>query len=261
MVGAKVAEHTLGGNVATKTATPQARSARPATPRNRLTNTPDPAPPRQQRRKSILGLGIALIVVGILAGAWYGSRNEEASPVLVLSQPVLAGEALTKDQLRAAPLSSSDSLDAIPVDQVDAYVGKLLTGSLPEGTLLTPSMLTDTLALPPGTSLVGVPLSTSQMPSTALRPGDRVTVVMGASTTNAAAGAEAGLTTAGRTWPAQVVTIGPLRDSGLVTVDLAVPDGSATDLAAAAATGNVSVVLHPHTGTPAQVPPDQGADR
>ncbi|WP_162802091.1 SAF domain-containing protein [Ornithinimicrobium murale] len=194
----------------------------------------------------------------MLAGAWYGARNEEATPVLVLSQSVLAGDTLSKDQLRAAPLSSSDSLDAIPVDQVDGYVGKLLTGSLPEGALLTPSMLTDAVDIPDGTALVGVPLSSSQMPSLALHPGDRVTVVMGASPGNGGAGTELGLTTPGRTWPAQIVAIGPLRESGLVTVDLAVPDESATDLAAAAATGNVSVVLHPQEAEPAQETPAGG---
>lgn len=233
--------------MATKTATPRARSAHPAAPHNRLTNTPDPAPPRQQRRKSLLGLGIALIVLGILAGAWYGSRNEESRPVLVTNRPVLAGEVLTKDQLRTAPFATDSALNAIPIDQVDVYVGKILTGSLPAGTLLLPAMLTDEMTLPDSTSLVGLPLTPAQMPSTALRPGDRVTAVMGVSAAASAAGsAQSGLTAPGRTWVAKVVTIGPAQDTGLVTIDLAVPDETATDLAAAAASGNVSLVLHPH---------------
>lgn len=240
---------TIGGLVPTGVVTRDAVTG-PASPsRTQLAAAPEPAPPRQQRRKSIIGLGVALIALGVLAGAWYGSRSDETTSVLVLSQSAIAGDVLTRDHLRSAPLSSSDSLDAIPVDRVDDYTGKILAGSLPEGTLLSSAMLVDTLDLPAGTSLVGVPLSPSQTPTTQLRPGDRVTVVMGASSINATLDGETGLTTPGRTWEGQVVTIGQVTETGLRTVDLAVASDSATGLAAAVATGNVSVVLHPHTST------------
>lgn len=219
--------------------------------RTRLAAAPEPAPPRQQRRKSILGLGIALIVVGILAGAWYGSQTEEAQPVLVLSQPVLAGDALTMDHLRTTPFAAGDGVTPIPAGQVDAYVGQLLTGNLPEGTLLTPQMLSDSITLPNSTSLVGVSLTPAQMPSVALRPGDSVTLVMGVSNVSAGGapgeGSEGALTTPGTIWPAEVAAVGPFQDAGLVTVDLAVPDGIAAEVAAAASSGNVSLVLHPHS--------------
>lgn len=214
--------------------------------RTDLAAAPQPAPPRQQRRRSVLALGIALIVVGILAGAWYGTRTEQAQPSLVLTQDMLAGDVLTRDMLRSAPLTVGEGVDSIPVADVDSYEGMMAGGNLPAGTLLAPQMLTDTLPIPESTSLVGVSLTPAQMPSVGVRPGDTISVVVGASNVAAGPATAETLTTPGRTWSAQVAAVGAMQEGGLITVDLAVPNSSATQVAAAAAGGNVALVVHPH---------------
>lgn len=217
--------------------------------------SPQPNPVRQRRRPLVIGLGVALVALGTLAGAWYGSQTAEVGDVLVLRADKEAGQGLSLEDLRGVPVAVGPGLNPIPVEQVDSYVGQLVTGNLPAGTILTQDMLSEGVDLPIGTSLVGVALTPAQMPATGLRPGDEVTLVVGTGTALAAPAvegpgdAQSSLTTPGRTWRAEVLTVGTfLHDNGAVTVDLALPSSDASDLAAASASGNLVVVLHPHTG-------------
>lgn len=238
---------------------PPTRSA-PTGGRTEMTAAParEPDPVRQRRRPALIGIGIALLALGPLAGAYIGANTDESVSVLALSADKLAGQRLATSDLRSVSLTADPAqIPSIRVEDVAQVDGKLLTGNLPAGTLLTPQMVAEDPATPPGTFIVGIPVTPGQLPAAGLRPGDRVTLVVGATQGTTQQQAPAGgedssaraLIDPGRTWPAQVVNVGPRAEqdvTGAITVDVALAPSEATDVAAAAASRTLSVVLQPH---------------
>lgn len=236
------------------TATTEPAQAAPA--RTELTTAPrsEPAPVRQRRRPALIGLGIALVALGPLVGAWVGMATDESVSVIALATDKEAGQRLQTADLRAVSITADPAdLPAIPVTDADRVTGMMLTGNAPAGTLLLPGMLSAEPRTPDGTHVVGIPVTPGQMPAVGLRPGDQVTLVVGATQTNqqqgAAMGEEESLTAPGRTWQGTVVTVGgpTTQDvTGSITVDVAIPATSSSDVAAAAASRSMSIVLTPH---------------
>lgn len=231
--------------------------------RTEMTAAPsrEPDPVRQRRRPALIGIGVALLALGPLAGAYIGANTDASVSVLALSTDKLAGEPLAAADLRAVSVSADPAqLPSIRVEDADQVTGKLLTGNLPAGTLLTPQMVADDPATPPGTFIVGIPVTPGQLPAVGLRPGDQVTLVVGATqgaTQQAPAGGEEESTARqlvdpGRTWNAEVVNVGGAAEqdvTGAITVDMAIASSEAADVAAAAASRSLSIVLQPPGST------------
>lgn len=233
------------------TTTRPTKTQGPITPTDATTTEPEPI--RQRRRPGIIGAGVALIAVGVLGGAWYGTQSDDRTEVLVLNNEVFAGEPLTTSDLQAVPVSAGSQVATVPVADADQYTGQLLTGNLPAGTVLSPSMLSDGVTNPNGTDVVPVALTTAQMPAVGLRPGDQVTLVVGLGN-NPNAGAPvaedqepnpaADLSTPGRSWRATVVSVGTeFSDTGAVTIDMGLEREDSSSVAAAAAGANLVAVL------------------
>lgn len=229
--------------------------------RTEMTAAParEPDPVRQRRRPALIGIGIALLALGPLAGAYIGANTDDSVQVLALSTGKLAGQRLTTADLRAVSLSADpDQVPSVRVEDADQVTGKLLAGNLPAGTLITPQMVGDGPATPQGTFIVGIPVTPGQMPAVGLRPGDQVTLVVGATqgATQQAPGTEDSaarqLVEPGRTWKAEVVNVGSSAEqdvTGAITVDMAIASSEATDVAAAAASRSLSIVLQPAGAT------------
>ena len=109
------------------------------------------------------------------------------------------------------------------------------------GTLLTPQHLAQTRVIPPGQSIVAVPLKTGQAPR--IDTGDEVLVVPTGGSTSDSGGSRplvAGGTASTRTARVQGID----RDeSGDLIVSLLVEESAAPFIAAAASTGDISLVL------------------
>lgn len=236
--------------------------------RTEMTTAPErePVPVRQRRRPALIGIGIALLALGPLTGAYIGANSDDSVAVLALANDKLAGQELTTADLRSVSLSADPAqVPSIPVEDVDQVEGRLLTGNLPAGTVLTPRMVDEGPTTPQGTFIVGIPVTPGQLPAVGLRPGDQVTLVVGA-TQGATQGAvqqdpaegEDGtaqqLVDPGRTCQAEVVNVGSQAEqdvTGAITVDVAISAGEATDVAAAAASRALSIVLQPPGDGPA----------
>jgi len=103
--------------------------------------------------------------------------------------------------------------------------------------LLTAAAVTEQLLPVAGQSLVGVAVTSSQLPAVPLQAGDRVRIV----DTPAAQGEPPTVTPA--TISGEVVsTVGP-DDTGLTIVNVTVAEDQAAGLAARAATSRVALVL------------------
>lgn len=205
----------------------------------------------QRRRWGRFAALTAVTAVCGLGAGYLASQGGKTESIVTVKAPILAGAPLTSAQLATTQIQVGTNLDTIPATDLTSLTGKYSTTNLPAGSILTRQMIQNTLTPATGKAVVGVALKHGQIPARGLQPGDRIRVVV----TSAANGANNA--NAGKTWPAQVVTVeqattsadttraGQPRDDGATTYDVLVDDDQAAALAAAAGGGNVAAVLEP----------------
>lgn len=198
------------------------------------------AAPRTKPRRSpkMAGLGIALVAVAGLSGAWLANQGGQTAAVVALKEPIRAGERVTAEQLGSVNLPVGTGLDTIAAEDLSSLVGKYANTNLPKGALVAPSQLQDGLYPPAGQSVVGVALKPTQMPARGLIPGDKIRLVVG---DNAIGGVRADKS--GTAWDGTVIAVGAATDDGTTTVDVQVATADAGGLAAASGGGNLAVIL------------------
>ena len=189
---------------------------------------------------------LPLVVVGVLlvlgcalafadASLHLGSREE----VLVLAQPVAAGQVLVAGDLRSARVSTGSGLAVVPVDQEQGVVGRRAAVALVAGALLTTS---EVGAVPPvaaGFDEVAVGLEPGAYPPD-VAPGDRVQVVPVASSS----GSSTAGVTGGSPVSATVLAVdaAPAGTSNPTVLSLQVATRDAGEVASLAAAGQARVI-------------------
>lgn len=143
--------------------------------RVRAENTRLPSPPRQ-RRPALAALAVLLIVGGAAVAALLAMRVDERTPVLVVTQPVAAGERIPADAISTTQVASEDTR-LIPESQLDVVTSRYARVSLVEGQLLDTTMLTEQAPLSEGQTAVGAFLGQSFLPAGGLQAGDIVDLV------------------------------------------------------------------------------------
>lgn len=227
--------------MSTQTATP-ARSSNPTA----QSNTPDRpslppmqplAPTKTRTRPWLVGLGVAIVIVGGL-GTWYfASTIGHTSTVLVTANGITRGEVLTAQDLTTLEIASGQNTTAVAATESSNVIGKTAAVDLPAGTMLTNSNIGDALAIEAGQSIVGVALSSAQLPSYQLAAGDKVRLV----DTPISQGDPPAATPS--TFKAVVFTTKYDEVNGQWIIDLVVPSNQAADIAARSATGRIALVL------------------
>lgn len=229
---------------ATTTAPAETAGASSAGPLPPLPVAPRPPGLRRRRRRGLLGLGVALVVLGVLGAVWLAAGAGDTVSVLAVARPVALGEVITDADLTVARVVADPALNPVPAARRDQVVGRRAATALLPGSLLTGGQVTDASPPAAGFALVGVAVRAAQMPDEPLRPGDRLLVVStppvdGEVTTDPPA-----------TVAVTVVGVGARDDTGLRVVDVTVPAAEAAELAARAATGRVALVLQPRGPVP-----------
>ncbi|MBV9661048.1 MAG: SAF domain-containing protein [Acidimicrobiales bacterium] len=185
----------------------------------------------------LLVLGCALAFVD--ATLRLGSREE----VLVVAQPVAAGQVVTGADLRVARVSTGSGLDVVLAGEEATVVGRRAAVPLVAGALLTAGEVGNAPAVGSGSDVVAVGLKAGAYPPE-LAPGDRVQIVPVASGSSSSSGDGTGSATSGSPVAATVLSIVTApSDSDTPTVfSLQVLTGDADEVAALAAGGQASLV-------------------
>lgn len=191
---------------------------------------------RRQRRPVLIGLAVALIVIGALgAGAFVLSAGQRVA-VLALAQPVARGQVIERADLVTANVAVDPALSPVPAAQLAEVVGQRAALDLARGSLLTREGVTDAPRPGPGQSLVGVALQPGQLPNEPLMPGDQVRLVVAGEDTGDVPGSVS-------VTEAEVVSVTGPDEAGVTTVDVVTSLAEGPSLAARVATGRVVLVL------------------
>lgn len=194
-------------------------------------------PTRGKRRPMVIAIGVAIAIVGGLASWWIATESSNTQTVFVATTVIERGDVITADDLGTLQLAGGQNTNAVPSTNPDAVIGKSATVELPAGSLITTDALGEGVSVEKGYSIVGVALSSGQLPSQQLSPGDAVRVV----DTPVAQGDPP--TSTPQTFDAIVFGTKFDEQANQWIVDLKVADENAADVAARAATGRIALIL------------------
>ena len=140
-------------------------------------NLDPPASGPVRSRWPELSLGMLVVAVFALAGAWFYSNASETDAVLALRNPVERGAVITAEDLAVVEIASEDQLNLLASTQSGQVVGQIALTDLTSGTLITLELFAERAAIESGSGVVGLALDPGEFPTLSLRPGDVVRVV------------------------------------------------------------------------------------
>ncbi len=182
---------------------------------------------RQRRRRTVPAVVVGLLLMAASFVVFLSLEPKpQGRPVLVLARDVVAGRALTADDLRVATVDGR-GVSTVPAADQQSLVGQSLTVSLPAGSLLSRGILVGQVGPQRGQAILGAALKPGAFPAD-LVPGASVLVYAGAGNPVTAA---------------TVYSIHPAEQGATDTVvSLTVPARAAGPVAAAAAAGSLTLV-------------------
>ncbi len=207
--------------------------AAPSTPRGR--------PVARHRQVPMVVVGVLLVIGCALAFTDASLHLGNKEEVLVVNQPLAAGQVLTSSDLGTAQITTGRGVEVVPVSEESTMVGRHVAVPLVAGALLTTGEVGSPPPVGSGSDVVAVGLKVGAFPP-ALAPGDRVQIVPVATATSASG--DSGGAAAGSPIAATVLAIAAASaGSGSPTVfSLEVPSADADEVAELAAAGQVSLV-------------------
>ncbi|MFI1356786.1 hypothetical protein ACH4TV_24875 [Streptomyces sp. NPDC020898] len=228
------------------------RSAVPAQP---MTGERLPAPPRE-RKPALAALAVLLILVGALGATMLVLRAGDRIEVVKITKPIPAGGSVTKANTEAVLVAADDSIDYIPWEQLTGLMKLKAVSAIPDGVVPVGQMFTGATGLAAGQAIVGLSLKQGQYPS-GLKQGDMVaayrvnsTATGTGSSTGSGDSSSSGASTSLIVDKAKVSDVKTSDGSDVISstnlpVTLTVDSTKAAELAQAAATGAVALVLIP----------------
>ena len=197
--------------------------------------------PRRHRQLPLVVVGVLLVVGFALAFTDASLRLGSREEVLVVAQPVAAGQVLTGADVRAARVSTGSGLNVVLSGDEATVVGRRAAVALVAGSLLTTAEVGSPPPVGSGFDVVAVGLKPGTYPPE-LAPGDRVEVVP--VTTTSSGGTGTASVTSGTPVGATVLSV-ELASAAANTptvFSLQVSTGEADEVATLAAAGQASLV-------------------
>ncbi|MEU6222636.1 hypothetical protein [Streptomyces sp. NPDC047042] len=228
------------------------RSSVPAQP---MSGERLPTPPRE-RKPALAALAVLLILVGALGATMLVLRAGDRIEVVKVTKPIPAGGSVSKANTASVLVSAADGIDYIPWEQLTGLMKLKAVSAIPEGVVPVGQMFTGETGLVAGQAIVGLSLKEGQYPI-GLKQGDLVAAYRvtsngtgTGSSTGASGSSSSGAGTSLIVDKAKVTEVKNSDDSEVISstnlpVTLTVDATKAADLAQAAATGQVALVLIP----------------
>lgn len=217
------------------TANPETAPGEPNAPKTRPAAVGQPT--KSRRRLWVTALGIALVLIGGLATWYVTTATSQTVSVLTTNAAIERGDEITQDDLVTISIAGGQAVDSYPAEEAGSLLGKVAAVDLPAGSMLTSANVLDALPVPDDQTIVGVSLTTAQLPAYPLVAGDAVRVV----DTPVAQGEPPANDP--KTFTATVFTTTFDDSAGTWVVDLIVPAEEAPAIAARAATQRVALIL------------------
>ncbi|MBS2547455.1 hypothetical protein KGQ19_11285 [Catenulispora sp. NL8] len=194
-----------------------------------------------------IGGGLTVVATAVGFSAASGLLSQK-SPVLVVAEPLAAGQTITSDALRTIPVAAEAGVGTIDASMASKVVGRTVAVPLTPGSLLNVTDIGKSTFPPAGQAELAVALRAGAYPLD-LAAGDRVQVVVAGDsqlptpTTNTAAVAPAPVPTY-----AVVTKVGRSDGQGGTVADLLMDQTSIQKVASAGPSGVSLAVLPPSAG-------------
>lgn len=147
--------------------------------------------PPTRRRPSWIALGVLLIGVAGLLGAYVFSVVSDTVTVTVAARDIEPGAVLGPDDIRVVEMGRTGDLRAVQADQQDLIIGLAARGPIPAGTVLNTGLFVESGAvIPDGSVVVGAAFEAGAVPTRSLAAGDVVRLLRVADATGATGSGE-----------------------------------------------------------------------
>lgn len=195
-----------------------------------------PRPVRRRRPLLIASAALLAVLVWLVVAAGL-DRASDRVQVWSVASDVLRGETVEQAHLTPTEVAVGDPSAVLSVAdaRIAGLVGRLWAADLQAGTLVSPSLTVERLEVDAGEALVGLALPPGGWPSSALRAGDPVMVV---------ASGDVAEVLVERAMVDAVTVLGDAV-SGTRLITVAVPHAAAAEVAAAAAAGEITLLVVP----------------
>jgi hypothetical protein len=198
----------------------------------------------RERRPSWVILGVVLVGVAALVGAWIFLATSEQISVMVAARDIEPGEVIDAGDLEVVELDGSSQLRAVQSDQQELVIGLTARGPIPAGTVMNTGLVgRRDQVIPAGWAVVGASLERGAVPSETLVVGDAVDLLRTVDVAGAPAEAPLAATViaSGSVW--SVRPPDPSSVSAQTWVAILVPAETRQDVAQAVADGQLSLAL------------------
>ena len=196
-------------------------------------------PPRRKVQVPQLLVALFLVAVSALVAVVLFSRAAARVPILALAESVERGQAISSTDLRLVYVATDDPIAFLSGEAAPGLVGLTAVADLEEGTILTAAHLVARTLLDTSEGVVGLALAPGEYPTPFLAPGDMVDVVI-----TDIASPPLGETSVNLLFSsAEVFDVADLGSQGQRFISLRMPSESAAEVARAAASGQVRLVL------------------
>lgn len=210
-----------------------------------------PAPPRE-RKPALAALAVLLILVGALGATMLVLRAGDRVEVVKVTKDIEAGESVNKSNATSVMVADDAGINYVRWNQLDALSKLKAKSTIYTGTVVIGDMFAGKSTLPAGKASVGLALKEGQYPAT-IKSGDIVAAYrVGSDSGSSGKSGSSGTSSSGNSLIVSNARVSSRSEAsnatvstGNLSISLLVDQSDAPALTAAAAAGEVSVVLVP----------------
>ena len=192
---------------------------------------------RGRRSPRLVIIGVLCAVLGALAVTAAFSQANDTRSVVAVARTVPRGVIIGPGDLTTVTVGSVPGVSTIAAQQIDALLGQTALVDLPQGSLVGAGSI-GSPTLQPGTAHLGLKLAAGRLPTVAMVPGTKVTLVAVSSAAEGAAGTTT--STTGASFQATVVSLPrELPDGTNWVLDVSVASSESAAIAELAASGRL----------------------